>query len=173
MDPVRVSTTIDRPREEVFAYLADVANHSEFLDHFCDEFRLTREETTGRGAGARFRLRSRLLRFGWADLTIVTADAPRLLVLAGRMGKFNRNRMLVTWTLEPSSGCTRVTLETETEPAKPSDRLLEAIGGRRWTRRRTAKALRRLRSILEEGRKRGRRATIAGGPRKPATPVGV
>jgi uncharacterized protein YndB with AHSA1/START domain len=173
MDPVAVSTTIDRPREAIFAYLADIANHAEFLDHFCDEFRLTREETTGRGAGARFRLRSRLMRFGWADLTMTTVEAPRLLVLAGRVGKFNRNRMLVTWTLEPAVGGTRVALETETDPAKPSDRLLEALGGRRWTRRRTRRALRRLRAILEEDRQRGTRATIAGGPRKPATPARV
>ena len=34
MDPVTVSTTIGRPREEVFAYLEDVANHPEFTDHF-------------------------------------------------------------------------------------------------------------------------------------------
>ena len=58
----------------------------------------------------------------------------------------------------------------ETEPPRlPSDRIMEAIG-RRWFKRNQGKALKRLRSILEEGRGRGARATIAaGGPRKPAS----
>ena len=34
MDPVELSITIDRPREEVFEYLADIANHPEFSDHY-------------------------------------------------------------------------------------------------------------------------------------------
>ena len=38
-------------------------------------------------------------------------------------------------------------------------------------RRHWRRALRRLRTILEEDRGRGSRATIAGGPRKPATPL--
>jgi hypothetical protein len=51
----------------------------------------------------------------------------------------------------------------ETEPALRTDRLVEALSGRRgWFRRNSGKALRRLRSILEEDRGRGARATIAG-----------
>ena len=46
MDPITVSVTIDRPREEVFAYLADIANHPEFTDHFMVDWRLTREDTS-------------------------------------------------------------------------------------------------------------------------------
>ena len=48
MDPVIVSVTVGRPREEVFDYLADMANHSEFTDHFLEDFHLTRENTVGR-----------------------------------------------------------------------------------------------------------------------------
>ena len=33
MDPVTAHVVIDRPREEVFEYLADIANHPEFTDH--------------------------------------------------------------------------------------------------------------------------------------------
>jgi len=47
-------------------------------------------------------------------------------------------------------------------PVMLSDRLMELLGGRSWTRRQAAKALRRLRTILEEGRGRGRRVTVAG-----------
>ena len=64
MDPVTLHVNIDRPREEVFAYLADVANHPEFTDHFLKSWRLTREESAGRGAGARYKQDGRFDRFG-------------------------------------------------------------------------------------------------------------
>ena len=56
MDAVEVSEVIARPREEVFAYLADVANHSEFMDHFTATGTCMGEESYGRGAGARFKV---------------------------------------------------------------------------------------------------------------------
>jgi len=34
VDPIELSITIDRPREEIFDYLADIANHPEFTDHY-------------------------------------------------------------------------------------------------------------------------------------------
>ena len=86
MDPVTVSTTIDRPREEVFAYLLDVANRPEYTDHYLVDWRLTREETVGRGAGARFRFKAPLNRFNWADITLIEVEAPRRIVEAGRGG---------------------------------------------------------------------------------------
>ena len=45
MDPVTAHVVIDRPREEVFEYLADIANHPEFSDHYLKEWRLTRVES--------------------------------------------------------------------------------------------------------------------------------
>jgi uncharacterized membrane protein len=170
VDPVTSSVVIDRRPEEVFAYLVDVANHAEFTDHYLKDFRLTREDSLGVGAGARFRVDAPLNRFSWADVTITEASAPWRIVQRGRTGKFNRVRMLSAYQLEPAGGAsTRVSLTTETErPSLPSDRLMEALAGR-WFRRRQGKALRRLRSILEEGEQRGARATIAGGPRKPAS----
>lgn len=170
MDPVSNSVVVDKSPEEVFAYLVDVANHAEFTDHYLEQYRLTREDSIGVGAGARFRLDAPLNRFSWADVTIVEADAPRLIVQRGRTGKFNRVRLVSTWEIEPSAGSTRVTLTTETErPRLPSDRIMEVIA-RRWFKRNQRKAVKRLQAILEEGRSRGARATIAaGGPRKPAS----
>ena len=52
VDPVTVSVSIGRPREEVFAYLSDIANHPEFSDHYLEQFRLTRVDSVGPGAGA-------------------------------------------------------------------------------------------------------------------------
>jgi uncharacterized protein YndB with AHSA1/START domain len=163
VDPITVSTTISRPREEVFEYLADIANHAEFTDHYLVDWRLTREDPYGPGAGARFRIKAPLSRFSWADFTIAEMQPPYRILERGRGGKFNRIRMVGTYTLsEGPSDTTRVEYTLETEPALLSDRLLEALGGRMWSRRQAAKAMRRLRTILEDGRGRGRKPTVAG-----------
>jgi uncharacterized protein YndB with AHSA1/START domain len=162
VDPFTVSTTIAKPREEVFEYLADIANHAEFTDHYLVDWHLTREDSHGEGAGARFRVKAPLNRFSWADVTFVEVQPPFRIVERGRGGKYNRIRMVGTYTLSPGpSGTTRVQYTLETVPVFPSDRLMELFGGRTWSRRQAARAMRRLRSILEEGRERGRRATVA------------
>ena len=162
MDPFTVSTTIDKPREEVFEYLADIANHAEFSDHYLVEWHLLRIETYGKGAGARFRVKAPFNRFSWADVTFAEVTPPFRIVEQGRSGKFNRVRTLGTYTLSPgASGTTRVEFTLETQPVQMSDRLMENLGGRVWLRRQSAKALRRLRTILEEGRDRGQRPTVA------------
>ena len=159
-----MTATISKPREEVFEYLADIANHPEFTDHYLVDWRLTREESKGEGAGARFRMKAPLNRFAWGDMSFAEVQPPFRIVERGRGGKYNRIRMLGTYTLSPSSGgSTRVEYTLETVPALLSDRLMEALGGGAWTRRQTRKSMRRLQTILEEGRDRGKRATIAGG----------
>lgn len=164
MDPVTVEVTIARPREEVFEYLADIANHAEFTDHYLIDWRLTREDPYGRGAGARFRVKAPLNRFTWADVTFVEVERPRRIVEAGRTGKFNRVRTLGTYELEPGAGgSTRVRFTLETDPKMPSDRLSELLGARMWFRRQNGRAMRRLRSVLEEGRGRGTRPTVSAG----------
>lgn len=171
MDPVTSTVTIDRSPEAVYDYLFDVANHAEFTDHYLKDFRLTREDSLGVGAGARFRVDAPLNRFSWADVAVVEAVAPRRIVQRGRTGKFNRIRLVSAYTIEPvSGGSSRVSLTTETEtPRLPSDKLMELLA-KGWFKRKQGKALKRLRAILEEGEQRGARASIAaGGPRKPAS----
>ena len=163
MDPITASVTIDRPREEVFDYLADIANHQEFSDHFLKEWRLTRLDSYGRGAGARFRIDAPCDRFGWGDMTFIEVERPHRIVAAGRAGKFNRNKTWTEWTLEPLGSATRVEVTTESEPALPTDRLMEALTRRRrWFKRGLGRSLRRLQSILEEDYDRGARATVGG-----------
>ena len=169
MDPISVEVVIARPREEVFEYLADIANHAEFTDHYLVDWRLTREDSYGVGAGARYKVRARGKRYTWADSTITELTAPRLIVERGRTGKFNRNLTRGVYELdEASGGTTRVTFTLETKPKLLSDRIQE-IGSRGWLKRKNKKALRRLRSILEEGLDRGTRPSVAGGARKPAS----
>ena len=160
MDPVTVSIVINRPREEVFDYLADIANHPEFSDHYLQHWHMTRTDTWGEGAGARYRLKRRN-RFAWGETTFVEVKPPFRIVGVGRGGKFNRTRSFSTWTLTPDPGGTRVEFTSETEPKLLSDRLVE-FGFRGWFKRQAGKAMRRLREILEEDGERGQRATIAG-----------
>lgn len=170
VDSVSVSTHISKPREELFAYLADIANHPEFCDHFLTGWHLTREESSGQGAGARFRMKRRFDRFAYGDFTFSHVEAPWRIVARGRFGKFNRNKMVVVWELHPDGAGTRIDMTFEWMSVLHSDTLMHA-GMRRWSRRGWGKALRRLRAIHETGRQRGERATISGGPRKPATPL--
>ena len=164
MDSITVSTSISLPREQVFEYLADIANHSEFSDHYMVDWRLTREDSYGAGAGARFRIKAPLNRFSWADMTLVELTPPFRIVERGRGGKFNRIKMLGVYeVLEAAGGTTKVRYTFETEPVMPSDKLLELFGGRAWTRRKARRAMRRLRSILEEDRGRGTHVSVAAG----------
>ena len=167
MNPVTADVLISRPQGEVFAYLADVANHPEFMGHFTTDWHVTREDTYGLGAGVRFAFRQRRTKFPWIDQTIHELEAPRRIVLVGRTGKFNRIRTVTAWELEPgAAGTTMVHVSFEKVPKLPSDRLAE---GRRFHKAKWRKTLKVLRDVLEGEREAGPRATIAGGARKPAT----
>jgi uncharacterized protein YndB with AHSA1/START domain len=164
VDPVTVSIIIDAPRERVFAYLQDLANHSEFTDHYLVDWHLTRADSVGRGAGARFRVTAPGNRFSWGDVTFAEVDAPHRIVEVGRTGKGNRVRTLGVYELsQAAGGTTRVQFTLETEPSTLSDRLLESFGARGWLKRKNIKAMRRLRSIVESGEGAGPRVTVAGG----------
>jgi uncharacterized protein YndB with AHSA1/START domain len=164
VDPVTVSIVVSAPRERVFDYLQDIANHSEFTDHYLVDWHLTRVDSVGRGAGARFRVKAPGSRYSWADVTFTEVDRPHRIVEVGRTGKDNRIRTLGVYDLAPgAAGTTRVRFTLETIPATLADRLIEGLGARAWTRRKNGRAMRRLRTIMERGEGRGARVTVAAG----------
>jgi uncharacterized protein YndB with AHSA1/START domain len=171
VDPVTVSTVISAPREEVFDYLQDIANHAEFTDHFMVDWHLTRIDSVGKGAGARYRVKAPGNRFSWGDSTFVEIERPHRIVEVGRTGKNNRIRTRGVYELAPATGgATRVSLTVQTVPATFADRLGESLGGRSWLKRKNRRAMQRLRDILErrepldgELRGSGRRVKVAGG----------
>jgi uncharacterized protein YndB with AHSA1/START domain len=159
-----VSIVISAPRERVFDYLQDIANHPEFTDHYLVDWHLTRIDSVGRGAGARFRVKAPGARFSWGDVTFAEVDRPHRILELGRTGKNNRIRTVGVYELSPATGgSTRVSFTLETVPATLADRLMEGFGARSWTKRKNVRALRRLRTILEQGEGRGQRVTVAAG----------
>src|SRR5512146_406253 len=164
MGPVSAEIEIDAPRERVFAAIADLARRPSFTDHFLSGFHLTRIESAGVGAGARFRVASPLRRV-WMDTAIAELEPPHKLVERGRGGRANRIPTTTVWELTESAGSlTRLRVSSWTEPANPLDRALElraansASAQRGW---RTA--LRRLRDQLESGEAAPAPVAVAGG----------
>ena len=164
MGPVSAEVEIDVPRQRVFEAIADLALRPAFTDHFLSDFRLTRIESTGVGAGARFRFDVRPRRV-WADTTITELDAPHRLVEHGRGGRANRISSTTLWELTEGPGSlTKLRISYWTEPSNPVDRGLELLSAgsvpyeRRWR-----EALRRLREQLESGDLDTGRVAVAGG----------
>jgi uncharacterized protein YndB with AHSA1/START domain len=162
MREVTVSTTISAPREQVFDAVSDLSLRPSFTDHFMEDYRLARVQPVGVGAAARFKLDLPLAN-EYAELTITKADRPRQIIEELRVGRRGRNRSVAVYDFtRESAQVTRVQLTTFSEPATFIDRLKE-IGAAGWVRRKTGKALDRLRLMFEEpDRAKLKRASIAG-----------
>ena len=163
MRPVTVSRTVDAPREQVFRYLSDIANHAEFCDHFLHDFRLERLESRGIGASASFRL-DHALGKQWGDAVITALDPPHRIVLEGRVGRIGRIPTRAEYRLVPADhDMTRIEYTFESEPASAVDRLKEGLGQRGGMRRAARRALGRLAHVLEEGEPSAHAARPAAG----------
>lgn len=166
MGPINAEIEIDAPRERVFELIGDLAARPSFTDHFLSGFHLTRIESTGVGAGARFRVDAPLRKV-WMDTTIIEEDAPFKLVERGSGGRTNRIRIHTVWELIGGPGSlTTVRFTFWTEPPNPLDRALEILSmGSIWQQRGWRKALERLRDLLESEAPVGERIAVAGGNR--------
>lgn len=167
MGPISADIEIDVSREEAFRAVSDLALRPSFTDHFLTGLHLTRLESRGVGAGARFRVKGPL-RSVWTDTAIVEAEEPYRVVEEGLGGRTNRIRTHTVWEITSDAGAlTRVRVTRWTEPT-PIDRALELLSlGSVWEHRGWKKALRRLRDQLEGERPQGRRFVVAGGNRHP------
>ncbi len=165
MGPISAEIEIDVPRERVFELLGDLSARPAFTDHFLSGFHLTRLDSSGVGAGARFRV-EQPLRSVWMDTTVAELQPSHLIVEHGQGGRVNRIRTRTVWELTEGPGSlTTVRLAHWTEPGAV-DRALElASGASFWQQRRWREALRRLRDLLESDSPRPARLAVAGGNR--------
>lgn len=167
MDPLTSEVVIDAPRERVFDFVADLANHPAFLDHFISEFRLARLDSSGPGASARFRIDAPVSVLAiWGEVVIEEVERPHRIRARGAMGRLGR--IPCQWLyefVETDGGLTRASLTTCAEPGHPLDRLRERLGARGWLRRRQGRALHRLRDLLESPEPVVGRVGTAGGNR--------
>ncbi|HVO54099.1 MAG TPA: SRPBCC domain-containing protein [Solirubrobacterales bacterium] len=166
MGPIRAEIEIDAPRERIFALLGDLSLRPSFTDHFLSDFHLTRIDSRGVGAGARFRVQAPFRKV-WQDTTIVEQEENEKIVERGAGGRTNRIPTHTVWELTGGTGdLTAVTLNHWTEPANSLDRHLEkASGGAFWQERGWREALRRLREAIEDDAPAAERIAVAGGNR--------
>jgi len=163
MRPFSVSTVVDVPRERVFEYLSDIANHTEFAGNHLQDFRLERENSSGVGAAARYRIAFPLGR-AWAESVIAELDPPHLIRLEGQMGRLGRIKTEAAYRLtQAGHDMTRVEYTFAARPGSPADRIKDLLGFRLWLRAKSRTGLQRLARILEEGRGSTHAATVAAG----------
>ena len=140
-------TFISAPREDIFDFVADFANHVAFTDHYLTDFRLARARSDGLGAAARFLIGGKQ----YGEFAIAEYERPRRLGLEGRIGRLGRTSAWVVYDFSRDSPeLTRVALTAWSEPATRLDALRESLGARRRLRRQLKISLERLRMIFEE-----------------------
>jgi uncharacterized protein YndB with AHSA1/START domain len=156
------SVTIDAPRERVFDFLSDIANHARFSDHYLKDFRLARLQSRGVGAAARFKIA-----FGgslWGEAVIAELDRPYRVVLEGQAGRLGREKTHAVYTLTAyGQDMTQLEYEVASTPGTKADGIRAVLGGRAWLKVQSRRALRRLATVLEEGQPAAHAATVAPG----------
>ncbi|HVC07856.1 MAG TPA: SRPBCC family protein [Solirubrobacterales bacterium] len=166
MGPVSSEIEIDAPREAAFELIGDLSRRPSFTNHFLSDFHLTRIESSGVGAGARFRLHLPL-NSAWMETTITELEEPFRILEHGRGGRDNRIPAVTLWELTERGGSlTTVRVSHWTEPSQPLDKVRDALGASSfWSERRWRQVLRRLRDLLEAEGVAEDRIAVAGGNR--------
>jgi hypothetical protein len=133
---------------EVFDFLSDLANHWRLVDRFVDVLELNGPADCPPDSGL-VRLRGPAGVHRTVRTRVTAARRPRLIIGVAELGGSTRAR--VSWTLAGRMGQTRVRLAAEVEHAGRLDRLLLALGGRAWLRRRFASGLEALAERFQAG----------------------
>lgn len=145
MKPVTVSVVVPQPAEEVYDYLAVLANHEAFLDHFLVDWKFS---GPSRGVGAKAEARaSAPMSQDWTDFEIVEAEEPLRIVEEG-VGLKGKRRTRGTYRLVSlPDGGTEISFTLEWLASARAERLIPAMT-RAFIRRPNAKAMRRLAVLL-------------------------
>ena len=148
MKPVTVSTTVPHPVEEVYDFLAILANHESFLDHFLVDWSFSGPRA---GVGAKGRARTDAPGSqDWTEFEIVEAERPRRIVEDG-VGAGGKRHTRGAYELRAlPDGGTSVSFELRWLEVSRAERLAPPLT-RAFVRRSNQKALRRLAARLASG----------------------
>src|SRR3954452_3893106 len=143
--PVTVSIEVPQPVEEVFDYLAVLANHEAFLDHFLVDWKFSGPR---RGVGAKAEARaSAPMSQDWTEVEVVEAQRPKRIVEEG-VGLKGKRRTRGTYRLEQlSNGGTEISFELAWVDAARAESLVPPLT-HAFVKRPNAKAMRRLAKLL-------------------------
>ena len=130
---------IAAPAATIFAYLADLEQHWQLADQFIQVVSLDRPPGGGPANGGVVRMCGPLRIWRAAHTRVDEADPPTRLSGSADIGDGTVAR--VTWILTPAGQATRVRLEASVAHASRIDRMLLALGGRRWMASRFAAIL--------------------------------
>ena len=133
------------PRD-VFGFLSDLENHWRIADRFVDVVEL--DGPPGARTGGRVRVRGPL---GVRRTARTQVDFARPVEAMGGSARLGATSAEVRWLLAPEDGGTAVTLAAGIRSAGRLDRLLLALGGMAWMRRRFDGTLRALEGQVGAG----------------------
>jgi hypothetical protein len=141
MRPIEAQVLVDAPVDAVWALLDDLREHWLLADHWTEVLRVDED-------GGTILLRGPLGLRRTADVRVTDRVAPTDLEGVAHLGATSAR---VRWTLVAVDDVsTRVTLESDVLTAGAGDRLLLALGARRWLHWRFVVTLRRLNERVSE-----------------------
>jgi hypothetical protein len=121
MKPVRVTTTVPHPREQVFDFLDVMSNHEPFTNHILQDWRYSGPE---RGIGSRAKVTVKAAgRSETAEIEVIAAERPRTIVEQNTSAGGRRIATGSYFLDELPGGVTQIAFEYAWQRATLSDRL--------------------------------------------------
>jgi hypothetical protein len=149
---IQARVSLPHAPERVFEFLSDLRNHWRLEDAFVELGGLDGDEGHG-PTGGRIRIRGPLGLSREARTKVLDASPPGPATSGSLAGRAEVGATVgrVGWAIEPRpNGGSDVRLWADVERASPPDRLLLALGGRRWLGRILERALANLARVLDE-----------------------
>ena len=143
---IEAAALVPAEPEEVFDFLSDFANHCRLASRFVEVVELESSRNGGAADRGIVRLRGPFGLRRTVTTKVTAARPPRLMIGTAEIAGGTRAR--VSWTLARRLGETRVRLAAEVDSTSGLDRVLLALGGRRWLQRRFEETLGALASQL-------------------------
>ncbi len=125
MKPVRVTTQVPYPREDVFEFLDVMSNHEQFTDHILKDWEYSGPD---RGVGSKARVHvTSAGRTDTIDIEVVSAQRP-VTIVERNVGAGGKRIANGTYRLEElPDGGTRIEFEYAWRQAPLSERLLSPV----------------------------------------------